>query len=234
MAKTKTEKSKSVTVTRSHRRANIAVIVVVCIAALLLITVGVLSGVHVDPLDGFDRPVRYEFYDRGSTARAPSDNAAQSKIDSAVNSMDFSVMSAVLQWKWDYSYNFRRYENDKKIEESASTVKSLAPSSSQYMIEYVYNDAKFDENGNLIKSTAKSVEVDGETVYFDRVKVLIGDTSGEVGLITIYPYLYRRLDNQSDLDGLDPALYFVTGIRVRANTTEAYAALGDLAESLKV
>lgn len=233
MAKTTKQKSKNVSVTTasSHRRANIAVIIVASIAALLLITVAVLSGVKVDPMRDFDKPDYYNFYDLESKTHKPTDGEAQSKIKVAVGDMRFSVMSAVLQWNWDYSYNFKRNSSKEKIELSASDVAGISATASEYMLELVYSPVEIAD-GEIDYSTAHSIECDGEKVYFDRVKVLIGNTNGSVGTISLYPYIYARLDNQSDIDGIASDTYKVTGINVRANTTKAYAALKELASSL--
>lgn len=233
MAKTTKQKSKNVSVTtvNSHRRANIAVIIVAGIAALLLIAVAVLSGVKVDPMRGFARPDYYNFYDLDGETHKPTDGEAQSKIKVAMGDMRFSVMSAVLQWNWDYSYNFKRNSAKEKIELSADEVSDISATSSEYMIELVYSPVKIVD-GEIDYSTAQSLDCDGEKVYFDRVKVLVGDTNGSVGTISLYPYIFARLDNQSDIDGIASDTYKVTGINVRANTTKAYAALKELASAL--
>ncbi|MCM1368026.1 MAG: hypothetical protein NC184_04370 [Roseburia sp.] len=224
-------KSENITVVNSHRKANIAVIIVVSIAALILIAITVLSFVRVDPIRGLEEPTYYNFYDLDSTECDPTNSESQSKIRVAMEDMKFSVMSAVLQWKWDYSYNFKRNSSDEKISISADAVKAISATTSEYMVEYVYSPVKI-ENGVIDYSTAQSLKVDGETVYFDRVKVLVGDTDGKVGTISLYPYIYARLDNDAEDEDLASDTYEVTGINVRANTSDAYAAFKDLAESL--
>lgn len=225
-------KSDSITVVGSHRKANIAVIIVVSIAALILIAITVLSFVRVDPVSGLEEPEYYNFYDLDKEECESTNSEAQSKIKVAMEDMKFSVMSAILQWKWDYSYNFKRNASDDKITVDAEGIKEIASTTSEYMVEYVYSPVKI-EDGVIDYSTAQSIKVDGETVYFDRVKVLIGNTDGKVGNISLYPYIYARLDNDAEDEGLASDTYKITGINVRANTSAAYAALKDLAESLK-
>ena len=233
MAKyTKKTTSDSVTVVDSHKKANIAVIIVVSIAALILVVVAVLSGVRINPVDNLGTPERYDFYDHDSS-RATSTNAeVQSKVSIAVGDMKFSIMSAVLQWKWDYSYNFKRNADGDKVKMTAVEVKNITPATSEYMIEFVYNTVGVVDD-ELDLASAQTMKVDGETVYFDRVKMIITDTNGEVGLISLYPYLSARIDNESDIDGIASDTYEVTGINVRANTTKTYAALKELATELK-
>lgn len=230
----KTKKSKNVTVVKSHRAANIAVIIVASIAALILIAIAVLSLVRVDPVKDLKRPERYDFYDLGSsTPEGAADATSQSKIRTALSDMDFTVMSAILQGHWDYSFNFKRNSSDNKITLTADELKNIKATSTEYMVELIYSPIKYDsEKGALDYSNAQSIKVDGETVYFDRVKILIGDTAGAVGTVSLYPYVYARLDNQSDVEGVSSASYKVTGINVRADTTSAYAALKDLAKLL--
>lgn len=224
-------KSENVTVSRSHRGANIAVIIVASIAALILIAIAILCGVRSNPMSDVEKPEYYEFYNRGDSSRAPTNSTTKSNIAVAMDSMDYTVMSAILQWHWDLSYNFKRNAEDKKVEISAEEVIAVTSSSKEYMVEYVYKTLPI-VNGEIDYTDAQSIEVDGETVYFDRLKVLIGNTEGKVGTISIYPYVYARVHSGSDIDGLSPDDYKVTGINVRANTTKAFAALGDVAASL--
>ncbi len=227
----KTEKSNNVTVVKSHRKANIAVIIIASITALVLITIAVLCAVRVDPTRDIAEPDHYDFYDLSSTSVEPSHPDTPSKIRAALDDMDFSVMTAILQWRWDYSYNFKRNANGDKIEMTADDVASIGATATEYMIEYVYTTVT-PENGKLDMSKAQSMKVDGETVYFDRLKMVIGNTSGSVGTISLYPYLSFRIKNESDIDDLASDTYKITGINVRADTTKAYAALKDLAASL--
>lgn len=243
MAKNKkAKKSKDnieVQAAKARKRANIIVGIVAGIAAIILIAVAVLSTVHVDPLDKLDKPSaaagsteHYDLYNLSSSSPISTNDGAQSKIRSALSGMDFSVMNAVLQWNWDYSYNFSRNKNGKKIELTAAQVDAISAASDAYMVEYVYKNAEMDENGELIKSTAHKLVVDGETVYFDRVKVLITDTKDSVGEIYMYPYIYDCVKNRVANGGLTYENYRVTAVKVRANTTSAFAALADVVESI--
>ncbi len=233
MAKyTKKSESGNVTVTNTHRKANIAVIVVVSIAVLILVAVAVLSAVRIDPTDKLGTPERYDFYDLDSTRATSTNKEAQSKLDIAMSDMRFSIMSAMLQWKWDYSYNFKRNADGEKVKLSAVDVKNVTATSTEYMVEFVYPRVNVIDD-KLDYDSAQSITVDGEKVYFDRVKVLIGNSNGEVGTISLYPYLSARIDNASDIDGIASDTYEITGINVRANTTSAFAALKDLATELK-
>ncbi len=233
MAKyTKKSESGNVTVTNTHRKANIAVIVVVSIAVLILVAVAVLSAVRIDPTDKLGTPERYDFYDLDSTRATSTNKEAQSKLDIAMGDMPFSIMSAMLQWKWDYSYNFKRNADGEKVKLSAVDVKNVTATSTEYMVEFVYPRVDVIDD-KLDYDSAQSITVDGEKVYFDRVKVLIGNSNGEVGTISLYPYLSARIDNASDIDGIASDTYEITGINVRANTTSAFAALKDLATELK-
>lgn len=235
MAKNKktTMANGNVTVERSHKAANIAVIIIVSLAVLILVAVAVLNLVHVDPVDKLAKPERYDFYDVGSGTVESGGQETQSRVDAAVNDMKFSVMDAVLQWKFGYDYTFKRNGNGDKYAVTSGDIKALTGASDEYMVEFVYKTVVVDD-GVIDYSTAQSVTVEGETVYFDRVKVLIGNSNGEVGTISLYPYLSVRIDNSSDIDGLASDTYEVTGINMRANTTTAYAALKELAEALKI
>ncbi|MDE5593076.1 MAG: hypothetical protein K2I75_03995 [Clostridiales bacterium] len=220
----------------SHKKANIAVIIVAAITALLIIAIAVMCSVRVDPLDGLKTPdankgERFELYDLDSSDRLVPTTNAQSKIRTALGQMDFSVMNAVLQWNWDYSYNFARNSEGKKITLSASEINEKSSTSTEYMVEYVYTDAVV--NGELDVTLAQKLTVDGETIYFDRVKVLIGNTDGSVGEIYLYPYVYEYATNRVADDGARYETYKITPVKVRANTTEAYAALASIVTEIK-
>lgn len=236
MAKNKkNNKSIDDAVSASRKKANIIVGIVAGIAALLIIAVAVLCAVRVDPLDGVVAPdaaknERYDFYDRGSSEAMPNSSGTQSKIRTALGDMDFSVMSAILRWNWDYSYNFVRNSKGDKIKMTGDEVYGKVGSSGEYMVEYVYENCVVD--GVLEKSKAKSLEVDGETVYFDRLKVIIGDTNGNVGEIYLYPYVYEFATNKVAEEGVRYEKYAANPVKVRANTSETYAALGRLATSI--
>ncbi|MCH5164964.1 MAG: hypothetical protein J1G01_01000 [Clostridiales bacterium] len=227
----KVQKQENETVAASHKKANIAVIIVVSITALILIAIAVMCAVRVDPLDGLKRPERYELYDLGNSTPTYTNESAQSKIRNAMDDMDFSVMNAVLQWNWDYSYNFVRDVNGNKTTMSADAISAVSATSTEYMVELIYKPVKI-EGGKIDYKTAQSLEVDGEKIYFDRVKILIGNTDGSVGEIRLYPYIYDRVHNKAAEGGETYSNYKITAVKVRANTTNAYAALASLAKTL--
>lgn len=215
----------------SHRKANIAVIIVAAVTALIIIAIAVMCAVRVDPLDGVNAPDSkkseyYALYDLDSASPLTLNSSAQSKIRTALDDMDFSVMNAVLQWNWDYSYNFVRNKDGDKIKLTADALNEKNSTSTEYMVEYVYTGAVV--NGELNKSLAQKIEVDGETVYFDRLKVLIGNTENSVGEIYLYPYIYEYATNKVAEDGVRYEEYRVTPVKVRANTTETYKALATI------
>ncbi len=227
MAKNK----KTVATGNPNKVANIIVGVVAGIAALIVVAVIVLCSVSVAPLDGVKQPLRYDFYNVGSTDPESTNDTAQSKIRNAMNDMEFSPMSAILQWNWDYSYNFVRNTKGEKIEMNADEIEEISATSTAFMVEYVYEQVKI-ENGEVDNATAQSLKVDGETIYFDRLKVVIDNSDGGVGELYLYPYIYDRVTNRVADGGVTRATYRITAVKVRANTTAAYAALGDLAQEL--
>ncbi len=156
--------NKNITVVKSKRKANIVMFVVIGIAALVLIAIAVLSLVSVDPMSDVKRPVRYEFYGEDSAELLGADDSkSQSSIYSALDGMGFSVMTGILQGKWDYSYNFMRNKKDKKIEVKASEINGLRSKEKGFMVELVYADIPV-VGDRLDLKTAQKLTVDGETV----------------------------------------------------------------------
>lgn len=233
MAKKDKTTAKTAVASKSRRVANIIVITVVSVAVLILITIAVLCSVRIDPLDKLDRPTEYKFYNTGNTNVQPTDDETQSKLNAAVNDLDFSIMSAILQGHWNYSYKFKRNTDGDRIEYAPSDIEGISSTSSAYMIEYVYDTLKV-KDGAIDYSNAKSIKVEGETIYFDRLKVVIEDTAGKVGMISLYPYVYARMNNESDIEGISSETYKTVGINVRADTTSAYSALKDIAAALAI
>lgn len=231
MAKNKKEK----TAVNSNKIANIVVGIVSGIAALIIIAVIVLCAVRINPLGKITVPsaeesvggVRCDLYNLGGEDPLATNDAAQSKIRSALDSMDFSVMSAVLRWQWDYSYNFERDDEGEKVIMGSGDINSIHATETEYMVEIVYKAAKYND-GVVDTATCQSLKVDGETIYFDRIKIIIGNSDGNLGEITMYPYLYRRVTNFMEDGGISYSTYETTAVKIRANTTTAYAALGDL------
>ncbi len=230
MAKTE-KKSKNVSVT-TYRKANIAVIVVVAIAVALLVAIAVMCTVKIAPMADIGKPEYCTVYDLDAEEREPSNSETDSKLRSAMGDMKFSVMSAVLQWKWDYSYNFKRNKDGDKIELSDEEVKAVSSTETEYMVEYFFKPVEL-KDGNIDYTTAQSIKVDGETVYFDTLKIVFGDTAGKVGTVSLYPYIGLRIDNDNtDNYEISSETYKVTGINVRADTSSAYAAVKDLITSI--
>lgn len=233
MAKNFNSSSVTVTNTKSRRAANIVMFVVIGLAALILIAVAVLSAVRVNPTEKIAKPARYDFYDAGGESAAISVSGEEaSKLRVALDKMDFSIMSAILQGHWDYSYNFIRNADGDKDEILGAQAFLKTPGDNEYMVEFVYDDVKNDR-GTLDMSTAQSIEVDGETVYFDRLKIIVGNTDGKIGTITMWPYIDARTVNTSNDEEFSAVTYYVTGITVRADTTETYAALAEFANGFK-
>ena len=236
MAKNKKENA----VVKSNKTANIIVGIVLGIAALIIVAVIVMCAVRVDPLDKIAVPQasaaqndeRIELFDLNSDKPLETNDAAQSRIRAALDVMDFSVMSAVLQWNWDYSYNFVRNSDKEKIEMTAGEVNEISATSTAYMVEFAYKSAAVKENGEIDYSTCQSLDVDGETVYFDRLKIVIDNSNGGVGEIYLYPYIYKRVTHIMEEGGVAYNTYRVTAVKVRANTTNAYAALGEIVTDL--
>lgn len=235
MAKNKKEK----TAVQTNKAANIVVGVVSGIAALIIIAVIVMCAVRVNPLGNITVPVaaestygeRCDLYDLGDSEPLATNSVAQSKIRNALDSMNFSVMSAVLQWNWDYSYNFVRNTDGEKIVMKSNEINAIKATDTAYMVEIVYKGATIN-NGEVDTTTCQSLKVDGETIYFDRIKIVIGNSDGGVGEIYMYPYIYRRVTNFMEDGGVAYNTYEITAVKVRANTTTAYAALGELVAEL--
>lgn len=209
-------------------KISIGVSITVAVAAIIIILVAVCGIVTINPMRDFKNPEYTEVYNMSATSQTVMTDENRNLIVSALgNQTKYSVMQAVLEWKWDYGYTFKKTtdpdDEDKiiKDEYTSSEVEAVAATETEYMIVYHYPTAKIVD-GQLDNSTLQSIKVEGETVYFDTVKILVPNTNNNVGRITLVPYISARIGNLVvDNDELSSEFYFVTPITIRADTTAA-------------
>lgn len=221
------------------RGVSITVIITATIAALLIIAVAVLNFVRVNPMRAIatdDKVKSYEFYDTSATAPFGTTANTNGRIRSALNTMDFSVMQAILEWKWNYNYYFEKTkdEDDKtvRVEMTPSQVRAVTPSDSQYMIVLHYEPATVKDNA-IDTTNLQSFTLEGSTVYYDTLILLINSSDTKVGLMRIIPYISFRMDNEAEgNEELSPDYYTINPILVRAYSEKCAVVLKEVADSL--
>lgn len=216
-------------------KISIGVSITVALAAIVIILVAVCGIVTINPMSDFDEPDYIEVHNLSATGQSGMTDSDRNLIVSAMqNQNKYSIMQAVLEWKWDYGYKFKKVtdpdDDDKLIKDEYTSAEVLAVSASEteYMIVYHYTPAKIVD-GALDTSALKTITVEGENVQFDTVKILISNTDNNVGKITLIPYISARVGNLvTDNDELSSEFYFVTPITIRANTTAAIEIISNI------
>ncbi|MCI9030990.1 MAG: hypothetical protein HFK09_00500 [Clostridia bacterium] len=202
------------------KRVALPIIIMSSVAALIVIAIIVLSVVTVNPLLGIVGGYNdVTVYKTEATTPYPNTEVTVEKLKEGVEDTRFSVMHAILEGRWVYSPKFKT-EQDKDGETvraklTVTATKNLTADASNYMMLF-----SFDEK--------KSVKVEGETVEFDRVKVLVYDTVGEIERIVVYPYIQEKLD----ITPID-SYYYCYPIEIWSTTSKLMGTLTDYENLLK-
>lgn len=198
------------------------VIITLSVVAVLIITIAVLACVSVNNFKKLPKPEFVQIYNKGSSSVSGLSTSQETEIKSAMNAMDFTIMHAILEWKWNYNFKFVTEKNEDgdtvRSEYNADEISALTADDNNYMVIYNYSLAEINE-GVINYDSLQSLKVEGETVYFDRLKILVPNTNTNVGLVTIIPYINFRTSNQSNDPDLSSDTYVVNPITVRADTT---------------
>ena len=202
------------------KRVALPIIITSGVAALIVIAIIVLSVVTVNPLLGMlggysDVTV----YNHEASTPYPNTDKTVEKVKEGIEDTRFSVMHAILEGRWVYSPKFKTEKDEDgetvRTKLTVTATKNLTADSSNYMLLF-----SFDEK--------KSVKIEGETVEFDRAKVLVYDTVGEIERIVIYPYLQEKLD----ITPID-SYYYCYPVEIWSTTSKLMGTLTDYETLLK-
>lgn len=201
------------------------VIIVASVVAALAIAVLVLCLVRVQPVaklfDGYQRAIVYS--SDVQRIELESDNNADLKkeLDDALDTTYFSVMQGILEGKASGAPAFKTELKDGAAEETrveldSDDISSVSAGSGQYKLEFVY-------------SSEQTIEVEGETVRFDRAIMLVGDSDNEIGEVEIVFYLDANVGNELPGDDENASEnYVVTPVIMRARTTKLHTAIKNI------
>lgn len=202
------------------KRVALPIIITSGVLALIVIAVIVLSVVFVNPLKnvlgGYES---VSLYNEDTASYYPSNDDTVAKMNEGVEGTKFSVMHAILEGRFSYSPKFKTEkdddDNDVKSKLTIAGVRNLSPESGKKMLLFTFSEKK-------------TISVQGEEVTFDRAKVLVYDTNGEIERIEIYPYLQEKLDvTPTD------SYYYCYPIIIWSTTGKLMDAVGDYTTLLK-
>ena len=190
---------------------KLSIIIVSSVLAAVLITVLTLSFINVNPLKRLPENYSVYVYEQADV-RKPYNDATVAKVKEGINDSSFSVMHALLEYRYSYSFKFLEDSDDERVKlYGKDNIEGyLKPGDGKYMLEFVY-------------TTPQSVKVGKETVTFDHVRMLVSDMSGEIERVEMVFYEYAKLYGE-------PAdeYYSVTPVYTWMATSKLYTALKSL------
>ena len=198
---------------------KLSVIIVSGVIAAVAVAVLVLSLVNVNPIARLPENYTVDVYAPSSAERMASNDDTRAVIKDAIDDSSYSVMHALLEYRYDYSYNYKTEKNEdgdtERVKIYAKDIASyMASTADSYMLEFCY-------------ASPVTVKVDGEELSFNRVRFLVSDMSGEIEKVEMLFYDSAKISS-------DPAdeYYYVTPVQVWMATSKLYSALETLGQSL--
>lgn len=145
---------------------KLSVIIVSCVVAAVAVAVLVLSLVRINPIERLPENYSVDVYAPSATDRLAANDETRAKVTSAIADSSYSIMHAMLEYRFDYSFNFKTQKNEvgdtERVKIYAKDIAGyMSATADAYMLELAY-------------AQPVSVKVDGDTVTFDRVRFLVG------------------------------------------------------------
>ncbi len=191
------------------------IIIIAAVIVALAITVTVLCLITRKPMDTFNGYERVEVYALSSTDRIEIDgNRADDKkaIDEALDDADFSLMQGILEGKPGASMKFKTAD-DERIEYEADKINTINATDAKYKLHFIYDDVR-------------TVTIEGETVKYDRVIMLVGNTDYEIDTVEVVFYESSRIDNEATgNEDLSSEFYTVSPVVFNCRPTMLYHAI---------
>lgn len=200
-----------------NKKLKLSVIIVGSLVAAVAICALILGLIPVNPIKRL--PENYSVT-VGTTAyeQLPLNDDAQTKLDEGIAQNKFSVLHALLEYKYSYGFKFRTQKNDdgekERIRYYSGDIRDIKAASGSYLLTFAY-------------SAPVTIKVQGETLEFDRVKMTVRDMQGEIGKVEVVFYLNDKIEG-SPVD----EYYYVNPVEVNMATSKLYAALQEIEESL--
>lgn len=171
------------------KKVALPIIISSGVLALVIIAVIVLSLVTVNPLvgmlGGYENVMLYNGSGENEITYYPTNENTDSRLADGIEGSKFSVMHAILEGRFNYSPKFKTEKdadgNEQKAKLTVSGTRTLIPEGENKMLLFTF-------------AQPKTVKVEKEEITFDRAKVMVYDTNGEIERITVQPYLQEKLD----------------------------------------
>ncbi len=166
----------------------------IAVVAVIAVAVLTLSLIKVNPIEdyfGACSRARAELWMDGSQYPGKVDDGidlTEKTVKDGLNSSGFSVMQAILEGKFSYkpSISVKRNADGEKepVTVTSSAIRSYVQDEGGYMIKLFYDDTQ-------------TIKVDGKSIEYDQMILLINESNGEVRDMICIPYCYDCANNAS-------------------------------------
>lgn len=198
------------------KKLKLSMIIIGGLVAAVAVCALILGLIPINPIKRLPENYRIDVYDTSGVLAANDETRAL--LDEGVKANKFSVLHALLEYKYSYGFKFKTFKNDDGDKERykyyAKDIDNVKATESAYMLVFHYD-------------APVTIKVQGEELRFDRVKMLVKDMSGEIERVDMVFYL------QSEIEG-EPIneYYYTTPVTVHMATSKLYDKLGEIKESL--
>ena len=227
---------------------NIIVIAMSVIAVLSIAFIVTIAVIRIQPLGDMKSCSNYQIYYNGNQVVGGTDISAEIKsrntsgigkydsmtVEGLIDDCGFSVFETWSQFKYDIGYGFvdndetdHAYVGREEMKDIANGAVGKIPATAFVLM------FSFDELKEISMTDAKGSTV---TQSFNSAVVVLTDTAGNVGNITMYVYESGKLFGNPDMGGkLNETGYDrFYPVKVSAVTTTAIDTLKDIFESDKL
>lgn len=199
------------------KKLKLSMIIVGSAVAAVAVCALILGLIPINPIkrlpDNYTVTVSNTTYDQ-----LPLSDEAKATLEKGIAGNKFSVLHALLEYKYSYSFRFRTFKNDDGDKERykyyAKEIKAVAATSSAYLLTLNYDEIQH-------------VKVKGETLEFDRVKFLVRDMQGEIERVEMIFYLNDKIGGEPGDE-----YYYVNPVEVHMASSKLYDAVKEIEEGL--
>lgn len=197
---------------------KLSMIIIGSLVAAVVLCAIILGVIPVNPIKRL--PADYTVtVSTKEYAQLPLSDDSKAKLEEGIAANKFSVLHALLEYKYSYGFKFKTFKNEdgkkERVKYYNNEISSVAATDKAYLLTFSW-------------SAPVTVKVQGETIEFDRVKMLVRDMAGEIEKVEMVFYLNDKI-------GGDPVdeYYFVNPVEVNMASSKLYAAVKEIDESLK-
>lgn len=195
------------------KKVKLWVIIVGSVVAAIALTALILGLIPINPVkrlpSGYSVAISTTEYEQ-----LPMSDEGRTKVNEGIKGNKFSVLHALLEYKYSYGFKFKRDGDKNRIKYYSDDIVAYKATESTYLLTFSY-------------TTPQTIKVQGETLSFDTVKMRVGDMHGEIEKVDMLFYLNGKV-------GTSPVdeYYFITPVEVNMAQSKLYSAVKSYADAL--